>query len=110
MRKVLMSIVAIGMCSFSGYAVQADGANFCSEQDFETPVKYVAIRDANTYTDALAEGYVEQAVWKGHKVKKGTIVKVYAIGKNCNDSKTVFMNTDDVGFTGVKMSDFKKVK
>jgi hypothetical protein len=35
---------------------------------------------------------------------------VYAIGKNCNDPKTVFMNTDDVGFTGAKMSDFKKLK
>ena len=105
-----MSIVAIGICSISAFAVQADGANFCSEQDFTIPIKYVAIKDANTYTDALSEGYVEQAVWKGHKIKKGMTVKVYTIGKNCNDPKTVFMNTDDVGFTGVKMSDFKKVK
>lgn len=111
MKKIFMALCIVSLYSMSVYAdVQADGANFCAEDEFSTPVLYMAIKDANSYGDALADGYIEQAVWKGHKVKKGTVVKVYAIGKNCNDPKTVFMNTDDVGFTGVKMSDFKKVK
>lgn len=106
-RKILL-----GLCMYplSMFAVQADGANFCSDQEFTKPVSYVAIKDAKTYTDALVDGYIEQAQWKGHTIKKGTVVKVYAIGKNCNMPKTVFMNTDDVSFTGVKMSDFKKVQ
>lgn len=111
MKKVFMALCAVSVCSLSVFAdVQADGANFCAKDEFSTPVRYVAIKDTNSYGDALADGYIEQAIWKGHKIKKGTVVKVYAIGKNCNDPKTVFMNTDDVGFTGVKMNDFKKLK
>lgn len=109
-RKIVTLLLGMSLYPLSALAVQADGANFCSDKDFANPVNYVALRDAKTYTDALAEGYIEQAVWKGNKIKKGTVVKVYAIGKNCNTPKTVFMNTDDIGFTGVKMSDFKQVK
>lgn len=109
-KKMSTLICAVSICSLSAYAVQADGANFCADDEFSNPVSYVAIRDANTYGDALVDGYIEQAKIKGHKIKKGATVKVYAIGKNCNDPKTVFMNTDDIGFTGVKMNDFKKVK
>ena len=87
--------------------VKADGYSFCSNDEVREPISYMAIRDAKTYWDAISNGFYK----KGHTIKKGTIVKVYAIGKNCdNDPKTVFMNTDDVGFIGVKMSDFKKLK
>lgn len=111
MKKVFMALCVVGLSSLSVFAdVQADGANFCPKEEFSTPIRYVALKDTNSYGDALADGYIEQAIWKGHKIKKGTVVKVYAIGNNCNEPKTLFMNTDDIGFTGVKMSDFKKVK
>ncbi len=38
------------------------------------------------------------------------MVKAYAIWKNCNVPKMLFMDIDDIGFTGVKSSDFKKLK
>lgn len=101
----MMLLCTIGVYPSSTFAVQADGANFCSDKDFTNPVSYVALKDAQIYSDAYTD-----AVWKGHKIKKGTVVNVYAIGKNCYSPKTVFMNTDDIGFSGVKMSDFKKVK
>lgn len=111
MKKIFMTFGMTSLFVLSLHAdVQADGASFCSDKDFENPMSYIAIRDANVYRDALVDGYIEQAKIKGQKIKQGTSVKVYAIGKNCNDPKTVFMNTDNVGFTGVKLNDFKKVK
>lgn len=108
MKKIAISIVLIGIFSMSIFAdIKADGYSFCSNDEVTEPLNYIAIRDAKTYWDALSDGYFK----KGHIIKKGTVVKVYAIGKNCdNDPKIVFMNTDDIGFTGVKMNDFKKVK
>lgn len=96
-------------CSNMYASPQADGAGFCADQNFDKPMKYVAIKDANTYFDVYAESYIENAKLKGKKIKKGTTVDVYAVGKNCNGGKTIFMNTDGIGFTGVKANDFKKV-
>ncbi|MDD5210982.1 MAG: hypothetical protein PHV62_01075 [Sulfuricurvum sp.] len=108
MKKIFIALFVASVCSLSLYAdVKADGYSFCSNDEVTEPISYMAIRDAKTYWDALSDGFYK----KGHTIKKGTVVKVYAIGKNCdNDPKTVFMNTDDVGFTGVKMNDFKKAK
>jgi|GEM_PF-6530075 len=106
--KISICFFVLGLTTLMA-SPQADGASFCADQNFDKPMKYVAIKDANTYFDSYAEGYTENAKLKGKKVKKGLEVKVYAIGKNCNAGKTIFMNTDDIGFTGVKASDFKKV-
>ncbi|MCX7092023.1 MAG: hypothetical protein NTY50_01040 [Methylobacter sp.] len=111
MKTMLFVLFVARLCSLSVHAdVQADGASFCADNSFTDPVSYVAIRNTHTYGDVLADEYIEQARWKGHEIKKGTVVKVYAIGRNCNDPKMEFMNTDNIGFTGVKSSDFKKVK
>lgn len=108
LKKMIIALLVTSMYFISAHAdVKADGYSFCSDDEVTEPISYIAIRDAKTYWDALTDGYYK----KGHIIKKGTVVQVYAIGKNCdNDPKTVFMNTDDIGFTGVKMSDFKKVK
>lgn len=101
-----MLIIAVGV--FAG--PQADGYSFCSDDDLKSPARYVALKDAATYSDSFADGYIDGAKIKGKKIKKGTVVNVYAIGKNCNGGKTIFMNIDNVGFTGVKLSDFKKAQ
>jgi hypothetical protein len=113
MKKILTvgaSLLVLG-CSSLMASPKADGFSFCPEQEFGKPVKYIAVKDANVYFDAYPDDIVEQAKSRGgvKKIKKGATVDVYAIGKNCSGGKTVFMNADGVGFTGVKASDFKKV-
>ncbi|MDX9742245.1 MAG: hypothetical protein RBT59_00320 [Arcobacteraceae bacterium] len=104
MKKVLTSLTMLSVCSLSLYAVQADGANYCADKEFSKPIKYVAIKDTKVYSDAYDDAGYE-------KVKKGAVYNVYSIGKECSgSSKTVFMNGDNVGFTGLKMSDFQKSK
>jgi hypothetical protein len=113
MRKTLFIISGLFFlgCASLFASPKADGFSFCAEQEFSKPVKYVAVKDANIYFDAYPDDIVEQAKSRGgvKKIKKGATVDVYAVGKNCNGGKTIFMNTDGVGFTGVKANDFKKV-
>lgn len=111
MKKLGLFVGVMSMVSANLFAVQADGANFCSDQDFSKPVKYIALKDANLYGDTFADGYIENAKIKGKKIKKGSEVKVRSIGKNCNGGSVLFMDiADDIGFTGVKASDFKNAE
>ncbi len=55
MKKIFMALSLASLCFVSIYFVsiyadvQADGANFCADNEFTNPVSYIAIRDANTY-------------------------------------------------------------
>jgi hypothetical protein len=110
MKKITFGISTLFIALYAFASPKADGYSFCADTELNPPAKYVAIKDATTYFDAFADGYIEGAKIKGKKIKKGTIVKAYSIGKNCSgEGKTIFMNIDDVSFTGVKFSDFKKV-
>ena len=102
MKKFLVGFAMLSVSSLALFAVQADGANYCPEEEYTKPVKFEAIRDTNSYGDAH-----EDAIYE--KVKKGTVFNVYSIGKNCYDPKTAFMNADEEGFTGLKMNDFTQI-
>jgi hypothetical protein len=89
---------------------KADGYNFCSDQEFKKPVKYIAIKDTSIYFDACKECKAKGGI---KKLKKGTVVNVIEIGHSCGDStdKTVYMNIQlgEGWFNGVVASDFKKL-
>ena len=102
MKKFLVGFAMLSISSLSLLAVQADGANYCPEEEYTKPVKFEAIRDTNSYGDAH-----EDAIYK--KVKKGEVFNVYSIGKNCNNPEAVFMNADEESFSGLKMNDFIKI-
>lgn len=102
MKKFLVGFAILSISSLSLLAVQADGANYCLEEEYTNPVKFEAIRDSNIYGDAYEDS-------KYKKVKKGEVFNVYSIGKNCNNQEAVFMNADKESFTGLKMNDFIQI-
>ncbi|HOI83865.1 MAG TPA: hypothetical protein PKW30_06110 [Campylobacterales bacterium] len=108
MKKLSTTVLALLCFGCTGVVAspKADGFAFCSEQEFEKPIRSIAVKDSPTYFDACEECKSRGGV---KKIKKGAVVNVYAAGRNCNGGKTIFLNIDDIGFTGVKASDFKKI-
>lgn len=110
MKKLVLAVLTFCLTLPVFADVRADGSSFCIDSSFKQTLKYVAIKDANTYFDAFADEYAENAKIKGKKIKKGAIVTVYSIGANCRGGNTIFMNIQQDGFVGVKKNDFKEIK
>ncbi len=109
MKKIALLILIGTIGVFAD--TKGDGYNFCSDQEFNTPIKYIAIREAPIYFDACKKC---QAIGGIKKLKKGTVVNVVEIGHSCGDStdKTVYMNIQlgESLFKGIVASDFKKLQ
>jgi len=107
MKKITFVISALFIALYAFASPKADGYSFCADSNLNQSSRYIAIKDANTYFDAFADGYTENAKIKNKKIKKGSIVTAYSIGTNCSAGKIIFMNIDKDSFVGVKLNDFK---
>ncbi len=105
MKKIALLTLLYSVSIFAD--TKADGFAFYPDQEFEKPVKYIAVKDAPIYFDACKECKARYGI---KKLKKGTVVNVTQIGHSSVDN-TVYMNIDEkFGFTGIVASDFKKLQ
>lgn len=119
MKKIMMSLLMLVVLSSGSTCfadAKADGSQFIPDDTFK-PGVYVAVKDANAYSDAYPA-----ATWREYNIKKGTRLNVYAAGHNTEGKGATWFNLAeghacnggkikgfDGEFLGFQSKDFKRI-